>query len=295
MPYFTVIGLCDTPEQAETIAEKLYGHIATIVQWHINHPFKSEKLKGKPSPAELEIAQQYHLKWEKLHDWLMVDVEDIEETVSVYDDLVFLTSGETDAPPQPFDMLMKALGAGMAIDSDSAPLGVTINAKMPHPQTIADVITAYIRQDGLAPCPWMVYVDGEKDPEADRWLALEPAYLDLTRQFNDVPNHPDLIALKGKPNFEAKLLALMDDIFTSQSLLSFEDVAILDDMREACAIIPNWDNLPDMPPYPTSVLSQNGEITLKKVHFGEIASGLPAFLAWLEAEGATDISYELGE
>ncbi len=295
MPYFTIIGLCDTPEQAETIAETLYHHIEAIVQWHLDHPFKSEKLKGKPSPAELDIATQYNFKWEKLHDWLMVDVEDIQETVTVYDNLVFLTSGETDAPPQPFDMWMKALGAGVAVDSDSAPLGITIEAKISNPQKIADSVNAYIRQDGLAPCPWMVYLDGEKDPQADRWLALEPAYLDLTRQFNDVPNHPDLIGLKGKPNFEAKLLARMDDIFKSQSLLSFEDVAQLDDLREACAIIPNWDNIPDMPPYPTSVLVGDGEITLKKVHFGEIASGLPAFLAWLEAEGATDIKYKLGE
>lgn len=294
MSYFTIIGICNTPEQAETIADTLYGHIVTIVDWHHNHPFKSEKLKGKPSPAELEIAKQYNLKWEKCHDWLMVDIEDIQETVTVYDNWIFLTSGETNAPPQPFDALMRALGAQVAVDSDTQPLGITIEAKIAQPQKIADQITTYITQDGLAPCPWMVYIDGDKDPQADKWLALEPAYLELTRRFRDVDNHPDLIPFKGKPDYDAKMLAIMDNIFSEQSVLKFEDVAILDDMREACAIISNGDHSPDMPHHPATITIDGDTITLKHIAFAEIATGLPAFLSWLEAEGANDLRYELG-
>lgn len=293
MPYFTIIGICETPEQAVEIAAQLYHHIEQIVRWHLNHPFKSKKLADKPSPAELEIAKQYNLTWHHLHDWLMVDLEDIQETITVLDNWIFLTSGETDAPPQPFDKLVEALGARVAIDRDSAPLPVTIRAKISQPHIIADAITAYITRDGLVSCPWMVYVDGEKNAQADRWLGLESAYLDLMRQFRAIDNHPALAPHKGKPNYETHMLALMDDIFAEQSHLTFEDVTILDDMREACALIPRWDDAPHMPPYPTHVTITGDEIALQNVMFGEIASGLPALLAWLRAEGASNIRYEL--
>ncbi|MCL4253743.1 MAG: hypothetical protein KJ043_08190 [Anaerolineae bacterium] len=295
MPYFTVIGLCDTPEQAETIAEKLYGHIATIVQWHNNHPFKSEKLAGKPSPAELEIAQHYNLKWERLHDWLIVSMEDIEETVSVYDNLVFLTSGETNTPPQPFDALIKQFGVDVLVDTDKNRQGVTIQAKIATPNKIANAVSAYITQNGIAPCPWMVYMDGEKNADADKLLALDMIYCQHLTALETLEHHPNLIPLRGMPIYEKRYEALVSETFKGLPELNEEDADMIDDLREACAIIPNWDKLSNMPPYPTRISPQAGEITLKNVLFGEIASGLPAFLAWLEAEGATDISYELGE
>jgi len=108
-------------------------------------------------------------------------------------------------------------------------------------------------------------------------------------------HHPNLIPLRGMPIYEKRYEALLTESFKGLPELSEEDADMLDDLREACAIIPNWDKLSNMPPYPTQVLTGDGEITLKKVHFGEIATGLPTFLAWLEGEGATDISYELGE
>ncbi|MCU0479865.1 MAG: hypothetical protein MUE54_01480 [Anaerolineae bacterium] len=296
MSTFTVIGLCESSEQAEKIADTLYGHIEAIAQWHINHRFKSEKLKGKPSPAELELATQYNLTWNQLHDWLIVpELDDISETVSVYDNLVFITSGETKASPQPFDALMKALVSDVLVDADGSPVMVTIEATLNNPQKIADVIQTYITQDAIAPCPWMIYLDGEKDPEADRILALEPVYLQHLRAVTALDSHPSLAGIRNPQAYAKAYMALYNTTIQALPALDVDDAELLDDLRDAGAIIPSWDNRADMPPYPTAILAQNDQISLKNVLFGEIASGLPAFLAWLEAEGASDVSYELSE
>lgn len=296
MTAFTIIGLCDSSEQAESLAKTLYTHIEAIAQWHINHRFKSEKLKGKPSPVELEIAKQYNLTWNQLHDWLIVpDMDDISETVSVYDHLVFITSGETNASHQPFDQLVKALGAEVLVDSDNSQIAVTIQAQIDNPQRIADVIQAYITQDAIAPCPWMIYLDGEKDPEADRILALEPVYLQHLRAITALDSHPSLAGIHNPSVYAKSYMELYNATIQALPALDVDDAEMLDDLRDASAIIPNWDKRGNMPPYPTAILTNDTQITLKKVLFGEIASGLPALLAWLEAEGASDIDYELSE
>jgi len=296
MPTFTIIGLCESSEQAENIANILYGHIESIAQWHINHQFKSEKLKGKPSPAELEVAKQYNLTWNQLHDWLIVqELDDIAETVSVYDHLVFITSGETNATPQPFDMLMKAFGVDVLVDADGSPIAVTIQGKMSHPQKIAEVIQTYIIQDAIAPCPWMVYLDGEKDPDANKILALEPVYLQHLRAVTALDSHPSLAGIRNPSAYAKSYMELYNATIKDLPPLDVDDAEMLDDLRDASAIIPNWEKRENMPPYPTAILTDNAQITLKNVLFGEIASGLPALLAWLEAEGASDVSYELSE
>ncbi len=296
MPTFTIVGLCDSSEQAENIAKTLYNHIESIAQWHINHRFKSEKLKGKPSPAELEVAKQYNLTWNQLHDWLIVqEIDDISETVSVYDNLVFITSGETNASPQPFDALMKALGADVLVDGDNSQIAVTIQGKINNPQKIADVMRAYLTQDAIAPCPWMIYLDGERDPEADRILGLEPVYLQHLRAVTALDSHPSLAGIRNPSVYAKSYMELYNATIKELPLLDVDDAEMLDDLRDASAIIPNWEKRENMPPYPTAILTDNDQITLKNVLFGEIASGLPALLAWLEAEGASDIDYELSE
>lgn len=296
MSTFTIIGLCNSSEQAEAIANTVYSHIETIAQWHINHRFKSEKLKGKPSPTELEIATQYHLTWNQLHDWLIVpDINDISETVSVYDNLVFITSGETKATPQPFDALMKALGVDVLVDADGSPVTVTIEANINHPQKIVDVIETYIKQDAIAPCPWMIYLDGEKDPEADKIQVIEPIYLQHLRAVTQLDNHPSLAGIRNPSAYAKSYMELYNTTIQALPQLDVDDAEMLDDLRDASAIIPSWDNRADMPPYPTVILAQNNQISLKNVLFGEIASGLPALLTWLEAEGANEVSYELSQ
>ena len=296
MPTFTVIALCETSEQAESLAQTLYSHIEAIAQWHVNHPFQSKKLGTAPSPVEIEIAQKYNMKWERGHEWLAVsDIADIEETVSVYEELVFISSGETITPAKPFDAIIRALGASALIDTDNTRLPVTITATVPAPQKLATVLTTYIAQNGMAHCPWIVFVDGEKDADADKILALDKIYCQHLVVLESLDHHPNLIPLRGMPIYKKRYDALLEEAFKKLPSLSEEDADLLDDVREACAIIPNWDKQSNMPPYPTTILADKTTITLKKVHFGEIATGLPAILAWLEAEGATDISYELGE
>lgn len=296
MPNFTIIALCDAPEQAETLAQTLYSHIEAIAQWHVNHPFQSQKLKKTPAPPELELAEKYKIKWEIGHDWLAVeDIEDVSETVTVYEDLVFITSGETIAPPKPFESIIKSLGAKSLVDMDTNRLRVTITATLASPQKIVTALNTYITQNGIAPCPWMVYMDEEKDEEAAKLLVLDKIYCQHLTVLETLDHHPNLIPLRGMPIYQKRYEALLADVFKQLPALDEEDAALLDDMREACAIIPNWDKLPNMPPYPTKISADKDQLLLKNLHFGEIASGLPAMLAWLEAEGATDVSYELGE
>lgn len=260
---FTIIAPFDDAQAAASAAAVLAQAAQAIAQWHQAHPFKSQKLfssdgrQTRPSPAEKALGQRYGFDWRDGQDWLAVDAgESLDGVASAYRNAVYLTSGETDAAPDPWVALLAHLGAAALVDDGAGSVTVALEAGFRTAQqasAAATVIRDYLAADGIAPAPWLRYPGGDEAEDADALLALEPAYL-------------------------AHLAAVQGDDYAAQidSLppLDVDDADWLDDARAAVAISAG------------RVMLDGAVLRLADLVFTEVASGLPALIVWLEASGA---------
>jgi hypothetical protein len=256
---YTLVLRCKSAEDAQTVAAALRQRIEQIARWHVQHPFKSRKLfkngrMAQPSPAESDLARTLDIAWTTPQGWLAVeDLAEIEDVVSAWEALVFVTAGEED--PAPLVALARTHGSPVLVDDGDGSLIVDIRAVALDAGTatqITRIIQTYFDRDTIAPAPWMIYSGGEIDPDAEALLALDPAYL---RHLAAAQQDDYATTIGGLPT------------------LNLEDAEWLDDVRTAAVILRG------------GIHTEGAQLTLRGLVFGEIASGLPGLVTWLRVTG----------
>jgi hypothetical protein len=120
---FTVVGIFQTPEQAEQAAGVFMNLLQSVVDWY-NLPENADardELEGsepEPTPPERALAKQLAIYWGPLSlDWLWVGIND-HEPVKVLDNLVFLDGTESESGAYPADAVIERLGGQAFVNGD---------------------------------------------------------------------------------------------------------------------------------------------------------------------------------
>jgi len=149
---FTVVGVFETPEQAQAAANKITGQLRSIVDWYHqpeNADARDEWMDGRePSPPEFAIAEQLGIEWPELSlDWLWFDDKG-HSPVKVVDNLVFIDGTESELGAHPADSLVRHVGGLALVDGDKDTYGneitslvLTLNCTTPD-EAAAEAIEA---------------------------------------------------------------------------------------------------------------------------------------------------------
>lgn len=257
---YTLLISCENDAQAEAIHKALHDAVIGIAGWHQAHPFKSQKLfKGEamrtPAPPEIETGKAHGFEWTVGQGWLALDdPAEASGVVSRLENVVFLTGGEPFADPAPWLKLLDALGGSAIVDDAAGALRTTVSTTAPDAasaEQVVSVLHAYLDGETIAPAPWLAYPGGEPLEHADALLALEPAYLQ------------HIAAIRA---------GTYDQVADDLPPLDLDDAETLDDVRGAVEISAGTAH------------ADGAAITLRDLVFAEIASGLPALIAWLTTD-----------
>lgn len=236
---------------------------------------------GEPlPPPEQNLVDTYHITWNTgaIVDWIHRS-ENIPEIVSSAADMVFMVGGDTWSNARPFEQIMEKLGGSVyatyVADTDSTQIVATINAEAPTKvvaSSICDQVRAYLQFQTIeVPAPWLIHRGGILHPQSELFLRISQLRLELATVQEQIKNS---ITDPEKQHFVAKESELRGRF----SALSFEEKQLFSRMifDTGAKYIMSLDE---------TVKRDDHRFTLRKLSFGiRLRSGLPALVAWLEAQ-----------
>jgi hypothetical protein len=291
---FTVIGTFESHESAQEVARELRTILQRIVDWYgepLNEGIAREVLddpKHPPVPPELDLAEQYHIDWPKAVDWL-ANVHDVTGAVSVYNDAVFLRSlAETDDGEIPFDQIMNRFTDHVVVQVEAAQsIEIVLTCVAPN-HDIANHIYQSIHDYLQAPhervIPWINF--HPKNIEQRDLVHLASLYLVNRDHLRSRPKPVH------EPDLSSELLAALLAGNTSRvemlrdQIRTHKKASGLTQPEEDLILAANAD------------LYSQGEIDLVglrvslRIWLGQPAQGLPVLIAYLSAQGCSQIQYQ---
>ncbi len=149
---FRIVGVFDTPQDAEKAAAEIKSILEKIQQWHDSNPEKAEVLydqwaEGNWPPElseiEKELAKQYQLRWPGGIDWFgQAKIHILLGHILAVD-----SERQVDWGPEPFDQIINRLGGyGLVAGSDigGQPYGkiiVRVSCEAPDMATAEEIVT----------------------------------------------------------------------------------------------------------------------------------------------------------
>lgn len=126
---FTVVGVFQSPEQAQQAAGVFTSLRQSVVDWYQqpdNFAAREELAisEPEPTPPELALAKQLGIYWGPLSlDWLWVGIDD-HEPVKVLDNVVFLDGSDSESGAYPANEVIQRLGGQALVAGDKDDEGI---------------------------------------------------------------------------------------------------------------------------------------------------------------------------
>jgi hypothetical protein len=149
---FSLIGQFQNAQEATQAGAVIRSILEKIADWYKTHPELDFEVRGDDlvnlTPVEAELARQYGLEkaWEYSVDWAEVEVDPqlANRGLYTFDKLVFLHNAiETWVGPQPFDDLLKKLGATVEVSvegiTETEPV-VNLTCRAPDATKAAEIV-----------------------------------------------------------------------------------------------------------------------------------------------------------
>ncbi|GIK66235.1 MAG: hypothetical protein BroJett018_40290 [Chloroflexota bacterium] len=122
--HFTLVGLFETPADAQNVAGNIRKILNLIAAWHDANPQESERIFDDPwietapiSPPEQAVAAEYHIKWNPPILWFRnYDLQVYDRFLCIHD------TRNPDAGPYPIYELINRLGGHAYVRGDLWPL-----------------------------------------------------------------------------------------------------------------------------------------------------------------------------
>jgi hypothetical protein len=299
---YTVVGVFESTDKAYAVAEEIRELLVEIEEWNSQEP--KPDIGWQPNPIEERIALEHGFDWKEPVDWLrplrrhyvQPYQRELEENIIQWDRLVVVDAPGVDTwqTGHQFANLLKALGAktyssiymGMlpdtgAITGSQIEFDVVIDAPT---SASANEIQRQMKLH-LTPRAW------ERDlPHPIPWITYHPRYARLTNNLSrEAFEEAEKTWLRETPAWQKYARNHWNDADFSERRSRFltqdeQTYATIVYLRQSTtfSLKTMWER-------------HNQRITLHGTASGDfLVDALPAFGAWLQAQGCT-VSYEFRE
>ena len=287
--FFWVAGTFEKIEDANEAYRKLRGMLQRIDIWHRENPDLSRRRFESPEalPPEQEIAEEYGIEWKYTIDWTnwvnyqydndpSIPNHDAQRNtaelidkvlVQVGNVLIASTPDQTWMTQEPFNSLMQKLGAktvGVDLEFIESDAGAGFNMTSQLTFTALDAATA-----------------DQIERDVQRYLQGELASLDNVPPWHDLQTNLPMALARA-------------------SLLNQVQVDILERLWNQRLALYEYIKAPIAQEFPRKKLALNKspdvirdwrDFTLADISFHHTEYGATALIAYLEANGCTDIHY----
>ena len=308
---FTLIGEFPDMEQATHAFQELDSLVKEIDAWNEIH---SVEYLGLPTPIEYEAGRRYDVEFPISTDWLDGGGAS-EHAVKQIDNYVTMStqyrSNELAAVGnrRAFEEILVKLGA-TSVSNDYGIVSVSCRAPDQHTlKSIVAEISEYLssirdksRREAISystelffpPPPWLVFWNGERDPEAEAlleaWHNMEQrrhASRLWEEQHQNERAASSRIRISWRRTTKRKQLDQQRNQFIDSHVPKH---ALHDRVRQI-------DRLLGFPFHYifkefTRIELDGLSLNLLNLHFHHVGVGLPAIRAWLQSMGCTEIVYE---